>query len=174
MSVFTPDECKKIIELGNSLTPMRGSVGDEGVISDQIRKCSVSWIYPNPDTNWIFRIMTDAVLAANSTYFNFHITGFQEGFQFTKYEESEEKYTKHVDKMLNGRIRKLSVSIQLSDPADYEGGEFLTYLNEHGEPTPTDQGLGLFFPSYALHEVKPVTKGTRYSLVGWVTGDNFR
>jgi len=37
-----------------------------------------------------------------------------------------------------------------------------------------EQGTLILFPSYTLHEVKPVTKGERNSLVSWVTGKQFK
>ena len=37
-----------------------------------------------------------------------------------------------------------------------------------------EQGTLILFPSYVLHEVKPVTKGERNSLVSWVTGKQFK
>jgi PKHD-type hydroxylase len=173
-NVFTPEECKKIIEVGNNLPFTQGTVGDTATFADSIRRCSVSWIYPTAENAWMFRIMTDSVQAANSTYFNFHLSGFQEGFQFTKYEATGEKYLPHIDKMMGNRIRKLSVSVQLTDSTEYEGGDFIPHLSSKTETAPKEQGMGIFFPSYVLHEVTPVTKGTRYSLVAWVTGDNFR
>ena len=39
---------------------------------------------------------------------------------------------------------------------------------------PKEQGKLILFPSYVLHEVKPVTKGERYSLVAWITGPQFK
>ena len=69
--------------------------------------------------------------------------------------------------------RKISFSIQLSDPDDYEGGELL--LN-HGNDCVVSKTKGsmTLFPSFTVHEVKPVTKGIRYSLVGWVVGDKLK
>jgi PKHD-type hydroxylase len=64
--------------------------------------------------------------------------------------------------------------VQLTDPDEYEGGELELCLG--GEPfvVPREQGTLITFPSYVLHRVKPTTKGTRHSLVGWVTGRPFR
>ena len=39
---------------------------------------------------------------------------------------------------------------------------------------PKTKGTIIFFESTILHEVKPVKKGTRYALVGWVQGPNLR
>jgi PKHD-type hydroxylase len=70
--------------------------------------------------------------------------------------------------------RKLSLSVQLSEPEDYEGGSLLLYNGEEPMTLPKTRGTGLFFPSYSLHEVTPVTKGIRYSLVAWFLGPRFK
>lgn len=70
--------------------------------------------------------------------------------------------------------RKLSMVIQLSDPSEYEGGELLLHLGNNPTRIERKKGLAVFFPSYILHEVTPVTKGERYSLVAWVHGKPFK
>ena len=65
-------------------------------------------------------------------------------------------------------VRKLSVSIQLTDPEEYEGGELYLYDGDKGTLMDKKQGTLILFPSYVLHEVMPVTKGERNSLVSGV------
>jgi PKHD-type hydroxylase len=96
-----------------------------------------------------------------------------EGIQFTKYSAPAGRYGKHVDSWVKGPVRKLSFTLQLSDPQEYEGGELRLYFKDDPEVMPKPQGAITLFPSYVLHEVTPVTKGTRYSLVAWVTGKPF-
>jgi PKHD-type hydroxylase len=62
----------------------------------------------------------------------------------------------------------------LSDPEEYEGGELLLKTSAFPIKTLNKKGTIIFFPSYVLHEVTPVTKGTRKTLVGWVLGPNFK
>jgi PKHD-type hydroxylase len=76
--------------------------------------------------------------------------------------------------MFNGTVRKLSFVIQLSDPKDYKGGELQIHLSDTPEVMKKEQGTLIAFPSYILHEVTPITKGKRYSLVGWITGKPFK
>jgi predicted 2-oxoglutarate/Fe(II)-dependent dioxygenase YbiX len=71
-------------------------------------------------------------------------------------------------------IRKLSFTVQLSEPEDYKGGDLCLYLGDKAEVMKKEQGFVALFPSYVLHEVKPVTSGTRYSLVSWITGKPFK
>ena len=66
------------------------------------------------------------------------------------------------------------MSIQLTDPKNYEGGELILYNNEKGDIVNKEQGTLILFPSFILHEVTPITKGERNSLVSWVTGNNFK
>ena len=175
-NAFSLDECEKIIEVGekNPFNVATISNGDSLVADISHRDTKVSWIYPEPESQFIFRRVTDIVLNLNSSYFNFDLLGMIEGFQFTKYEAPTGFYGVHSDRSPNTHIRKLSMSVQLSDPSTYEGGELI--LHAGGEPVEPekDQGKMICFPSYILHEVKPVTKGTRYSLVAWFTGPAFR
>jgi PKHD-type hydroxylase len=69
-------------------------------------------------------------------------------------------------------IRKLTFVIQLSDPCEYEGGKLMIYYDGQIHEAPNEFGSMIIFPSSLAHEVTPITKGTRHSLVGWVTGPN--
>jgi PKHD-type hydroxylase len=70
--------------------------------------------------------------------------------------------------------RKLSLVLQLSDPSEYEGGELQTMSGPNHCAVDRQKGLIAAFPSYMLHRVTPVTKGTRYSLVVWICGPSFK
>ena len=97
-----------------------------------------------------------------------------ESLQFTNYKEGKGFYKKHIDKLHNDTIRKLSLSIQLTDPNEYEGGDLLLYEDEKPQKMGRGKGTLVIFPSYMLHEVTKITKGERNSLVAWVTGDHFK
>jgi PKHD-type hydroxylase len=170
-SAFSPEECKKIIDIGNKKGLIKGST--QGNTKDY-RDSKISWLYPSDDLEWVYRRLTDIILNLNDRFFKFDLYGFIEGFQFTHYQEPGGKYKKHVDRALNNNIRKLSLSIQLSDPKSYVGGDFILYEGEKPIILPKEQGKLILFPSYILHEVKPVTKGERYSLVAWITGPQFK
>jgi PKHD-type hydroxylase len=170
--VFSKEECEAII---NCATKFRkGKVAAYKKHNKNVRDSGVFWISPSDSTEWIFRRLVDVITNLNRKYFGFELFGMLEGLQLTKYEAPGGFYDKHVDREVNQVIRKLSVTVQLSDPSDYEGGDLLLYFSK--TPEVMDKGLGklIAFPSYTLHEVTPVTKGTRYSLVVWITGSNFR
>ena len=70
--------------------------------------------------------------------------------------------------------RKLSFTMQLSDSNDYEGGDLVLYPGGPEIIADRSKGAITIFPSYVLHEVKPVTKGSRCSLVVWFRGNKLR
>jgi PKHD-type hydroxylase len=171
-NLFTPEECAKIIEIGNAKLE-EAKVGGEKEPNKDVRESQISWLYSN-DIEFAFRRVTDGVLNLNSQFFNFDLFGLAEGFQFTRYDAPTGHYGMHIDKMLNGTVRKLSLTIQLSAPEEYEGGELALQFSKEPEFMPKELGKMVVFPSYVLHEVRPVTKGTRYSLVAWITGKPFK
>ena len=172
-NVFSKEECKKIITLGNKIG-VKEAVLDKGSINKKIRDSKISWIYPNNESVWIYRKITEAVSELNSKFFKFDLYGFIEGLQFTHYQAPSGNYKKHIDRYLGIFTRKLSLTIQLSDSSSYKGGDLLLYDSPNPRSCPKEQGKLILFPSYVLHEVKPVTKGERYSLVAWITGPQFK
>lgn len=175
-NLFTPAECERIIQIGNSKYTRTARVGGVagGLVNDDIRDSKVSWLFPGDNMAWAFERVTAAVQSLNQQFFNFDLYGMVEGFQFTKYEAPSGYYGLHVDRGLGITPRKLSVTIQLNDSADFEGGNLSLYEGNKPTEPPMHQGKLVIFPSYVLHEVKPVTKGTRYSLVCWITGKPFK
>ena len=171
-NAFTKEECEKIIEIGNNRTQKQATTF--GIESQKIRKSEIAWLYPSDDLDWAYRRLTDIIVNLNERFFKFDLFGATEGFQFTKYTAPGGKYGKHIDSGPNAIIRKLSFTLQLSEPEDYEGGDLCLYLNDEPSVMKKEQGHVAVFPSYILHEVTPVTKGTRYSLVSWITGKPFK
>ena len=168
-NLFTPEECAQIIDIGNTKL-IEATVAGE---NNGVRESQIAWLYPS-DIEFAFRKVTDGVLHLNSQFFNFDLFGLAEGFQFTRYDAPTGHYGMHIDKALNGTVRKLSLTIQLSSPEDYEGGELALQFDRKADVMSKELGKMLVFPSYVLHEVRPVTKGTRYSLVAWITGKPFK
>jgi PKHD-type hydroxylase len=169
---FSKEECERIIEIGNSKTKEQAKARGEN--SGKIRKSEIAWLYPSPELDWAYRRMTDIITSLNDRFFQFDLFGATEGFQFTKYTAPGGKYGRHIDSARGTPVRKLSFTLQLSEPEAYKGGELCLYLSEKPEVMKKDQGYVALFPSYVLHEVKPVTEGTRYSLVSWITGKPFK
>lgn len=69
--------------------------------------------------------------------------------------------------------RKVSVTVQLSSPEEYEGGD-LEFNLGNVISGPREQGAAVIFPSFYLHRVTPITKGVRKSFVLWVGGEPYK
>ena len=172
-NAFSKEECQTIINIAKDKGLIKGSTKGKSI--KNVRDSKISWLYPVDGMDWVFRRVTDIVLNLNEKFFKFDLFGINEGFQFTNYEAPSGKYGKHVDRGMNMLVRKLSISIQLTNPEEYEGGELKLYDGEEdGTLMDKTQGTLIIFPSYILHEVTPITKGERNSLVTWVTGKQFK
>ena len=169
-NAFSKEECEKIINIAKDKDLIKGKTKGEM----NIRESKISWLLPSDDMEWVFSRVTGIIINLNERFFKFDIFGLNEGFQFTTYEAPSGKYGKHVDCSIDIPVRKLSISIQLTNPEEYEGGELYLYNSDKGISMDKTQGTLIIFPSYVLHEVMPVTKGKRNSLVTWVTGKQFR
>jgi len=174
---FTKDQLRQITTYGDALVAADASVSDG--VDKEIRTSQVAWIEPNTDTEWMFENIAKIARDINKQRFNFDLTGMF-ALQYTIYDASKggpSFYDWHIDH-IDGKNeyvipRKLSLSLQLSDPHDYEGGE----LWLHGSNRvciPKQKGLIVAFPSYTSHRVSPVTMGVRKSLVVWVVGPDYR
>ena len=140
------------------------------------RDATTHFITNGPQTQPLFNRLLNAAGEANARYWQFDITGFFQPLQLVSYRgEEQQHYAWHLD-IGHGLDtgRKISVSVQLSDPSDYEGGDLELNTGKQLD-VPKEQGAIVLFPSYILHRVTPVTRGERWALVGWVQGqDHFR
>jgi PKHD-type hydroxylase len=140
----------------------------------KIRRSHISWINKNNETAWVFEKLGNIASKLNAQYFRFDLTGFGENLQLTNYDQSENgMYGWHVDYGLE-ISRKLSLVLQLTDPSEYEGGNLEILATGQRIAVKKQRGLIAAFPSYVLHQVTPVTSGSRQSLVAWITGPAFK
>jgi PKHD-type hydroxylase len=173
---FTSEELDSIVSLGNQSGLGDGLVytKDGSEKKTDIRDSKISFL-PAEKNNWIFQRLAGLVNNANEKYFKFDLHQIQ-SLQFSIYDKKG-FYIKHVDTLPNSPyydVRKLSFSLLLSDPEEYKGGDLLLHNSAKPIVAERKRGIICFFPSYTLHEVTPVTKGIRKSLVGWVSGPPFR
>ena len=160
--LFSPEECTRII--GECL-PVEWEEAPAGF--PQLRKNENRWVQPDQDTIWLFDKLLAIAMKAND-YFKFNIDFF-DAVQIVKYEEGD-FCDWHFDAgPAHTGNRKLSLTVQLSAPEDYEGGELVLDVND-GFHAPRAIGSVTVFPSFVKHKVTEVTKGTRYSLVIWCSG----
>jgi PKHD-type hydroxylase len=173
---LTKEGCDNIIKLGNKLELKESAVGDgDGKLINQARKSKTCFLPINDETRWIYETCSKMVIDMNKQFFEYDLD-YISNLQFTVYHgDSNDFYEKHIDTAYESAgIRKISFSIQLSDPETYEGGDLLLYYEKDPVKCKREQGAMTLFPSFSLHEVTPVTKGTRYSLVGWVVGPKLK
>jgi len=170
-NAFSPEECDRVMECGRALALWPGQVSG-GDPDNAMRDSSVTLLKPGPDTKWMYDRVFELVSRFNNQLWRFELAG-AEPMQFAAY-GVEQHYDWHVDLWANKpkNARKLSVSVQLSAPDEYDGGNF--EIDQSGAPNalgPRAKGTMILFPSYILHRVQPVTNGIRHSLVAWIVGD---
>tara|TARA_R110000803_G_scaffold18626_1_gene49461 strand:+ start:233 stop:832 length:600 start_codon:yes stop_codon:yes gene_type:complete len=181
--------CDEIIHYGNSLikekavtgldkiNPIRKLTNKEKIIPEKVRKSNVAWI----NEPWVYReIRPYLELANKQANWNFEINGY-EPIQFTEYKTGQ-FYGYHMDSFYEGHRRKLSMTVNLTEGREYGGGDLYFKSIDRNKLEVTEftnkefrsKGTLCVFPSYEIHKVTPVTKGTRYSLVLWSVGDPFK
>jgi len=169
---LTEEECNKIILIGKSKVLEKANTRNQNKL--KTRDSNISWLAPDDNLDWLYRRLTDTLTSLNERFFGFDLYGFTEGLQFTNYKAPTGKYDSHNDRAFNTPIRKLSITIQLSNPKDYEGGNLELINSDKPIICEKQQGKLYAFPSFVLHRVTPIIKGERNSLVGWITGKNFK
>lgn len=173
--VFSDEELLWISNLQN-LYPLVGAtvIGSESEINS-IRKSSIKWIHHDEYSAWLYDKMIDLAMKANNELWDFNLHSVLDSIQYTEYYNDGGHYDWHVD-VGPGSInhRKISITIQLSDPEDYEGGDFELWTGGEFKTLPKSKGDVILFPSFLLHRVTPITKGTRKSLVLWIGGGSYK
>ena len=179
------ETCKKILKAGRKKI-IKEALTFEGVQKTK-RDCKIAWI----NDKWIYDIINPFIHTANQRAgWNFQ-WDWNEDSQFTIYEKGQ-YYGWHVDqrpevfknksKNIDGKTRKLSLTLQLTDKSTYTGGDFQLMwilgdkkdlLNVITVDDAKDIGTIIIFPSFIHHQVLPITKGKRESLVNWSIGKRF-
>jgi PKHD-type hydroxylase len=184
-----PELCRLLKALGDDLTAIKATVDDgthvpeRGRLLEELRRTMVGFW---DESHWINGLLMHYAMQANREFWNFELSLIS-GVQYATYNESS-FFTWHTDELdtpygplspahwvrLN---RKLSVTVHLSEPDAYSGGD-LQLKDRVGNPIAIEgvreQGTVLVFPSNVAHTVTPVTSGVRNSLAGWVLGPSFR
>jgi len=176
-SIFSPKQCQMVIDKGMSLKKEEAKVGmgkPEGGLDSKKRITTISWI-PFKDMPEMYKNIEATMLKANNNHFGFEGMQLTEPAQFTHYLEGG-FYDWHMDNDVQGKhqqpVRKISMTLLLSDPATFEGGEL--EIMSKGKIAKLKQGQAIFFASWLQHRVKPVTQGERKSLVMWFGGPPFK
>lgn len=184
--LFSAQECDAIVAAARRFQPQTGTIGGEGGdgsnVNREIRHGEVVFLQrTDPQFAQVFHTLDYCVDEANDQWFGvrYNRQGARQ-LQFSIYRGDADGgghfYNAHQDtSLLSGDMptqRKLSVVVQLSDPGEYDGGDFQMHYVKTAPPADKirTRGTVLIFPSLILHGVTAVTRGTRYSLVGWYVG----
>lgn len=165
--------CHSALEQVDWATAEQGSVTDNNIIDPKKRRTDVIWQDFMQPLGCIAKAYID--VANQSAGWGYELTT-QEATQIGRYKSADEgHYDWHMDAgpPQNGVQRKLSISILLSDPSEFEGGE-LQFKGIEDRKILTKRGSIVVFPSFIEHKVTPITKGVRYSAVTWASGPSFR
>ena len=142
-------------------------------LKTDVRRCNVKWLESSLENNWLFSKLGKVVSSLNAQFFGFNIDSFSEPIQMTTYNSSDlGTYGWHTD-VSSAIIRKFTCIMQLSEPDEYTGGELQVNSDGIVNIVPKKRGHIVVFPSYVIHQVTPVTSGSRQSLVSWVSGPGF-
>ena len=175
--IFTPDQCRQIIECGRRQKPQKAQVGMNkpgGGTDTKKRVTTISWI-PFKEMSHMYQDLDRFIQAANLNHFGFDDVRVTEQAQFTEYPVGG-FYDWHMDCDTNMAheppVRKISMTLLLNHESEFEGGHLeIGGPNQYAE---LKQGNALCFASFINHRVQPVTKGVRQSLVVWFGGRPFK
>ena len=179
--ILTLNECQEMIKLGQAKYPSDGTVmggGKHGQKDYKSRKSKISWI-PFDKATPIYSRIGAWMQQANINCFGFDNMQMNEEGQYAEYSKGD-FYNWHVDIGVNQApmplVRKISMSLLLNDPKEFEGGELELFSKEFDGNSQGShvhklkQGHALFFASFHVHRVRPVTSGNRKALVMWFGG----
>jgi PKHD-type hydroxylase len=173
--VFRPEECARIVALRDRLgwdharVEARVDPAEREIVSS-IRDTQRTHIVPSKDTQWITERLAQTVERVNAETWQLRIS-HMEPLQLLRYLVGGH-YDWHTDLGARGVIslRKVSVTVLLSPPEDFEGGQLELQAGGKTMQPPLRQGSAVLFPSWQRHRVAPVTHGVRDALVLWVVG----
>jgi PKHD-type hydroxylase len=174
--LFTPEQCKMIIEAGHKQPRQDAQVGggSKGTTDTKTRLSHISWI-PFQVLPEMYKTLERVMLQTNGNHFGFEGMQITEPAQFTEYSDGG-FYDWHIDSDVNCAneppVRKISMTCLLSNENEFEGGGL--ELMSEGKFARPKQGHAIFFASFIRHRVIPITKGIRRSLVVWFGGTPFK
>ncbi|MEM6720475.1 MAG: 2OG-Fe(II) oxygenase [Bacteroidota bacterium] len=172
--LFLPHEIDRILNFWDDDKTIKATLAGDQKYDDELRKSSVMFIDNTPENDWIYSKLASIAMASNQERYWFDLLGFHQELQLTRYSTGD-FFDWHLD-FGAGEIsaRKLSMTIQLSEPDAYEGGDLEFMINQKVVKAPREKGTIVVFPSFIMHRVTEITKGTRQSIVGWVSGPPYR
>jgi len=169
--IFTPKLCQEIIDLSKTLPQEKGTVFEK---SKESRISTISWI-PFNKMQPMYDEINTFIQKTNRNHFGFGDIQIRERAQITEYTKGG-FYNWHTDTSIDmsgePAVRKLSMTLLLNDPSEFEGGELQIAGTKNTKLM--KQGHATIFASFLQHTVTPVTRGVRRSLVMWFGGEPFK
>ena len=173
---FNKDELVKIENEVHTLPWHKASTegGDK-----KSRDSRIKWVPQNDQWWWLYEKLSNMAIEANSSLWKFDLHHMPEQIQYTEYSAPAGHYDWHMDIGPNIlSTRKISITVQLSEPDEYEGGELQLFrggdIKGPFVVSPKKAGCVFIFPSYIMHRVTPITKGKRKSFVLWLGGGHYK
>jgi len=169
-AAFSAEECDAAIAIaGEGLAPAPVYGGGGREINPAVRNVRTRMV-ARDEARWLFERL-DTLLAEGGEAFGLSVGPITEEIQILRYDEGGHFALWHTDGGTDAAGERLvSLSIELSERADYDGGELETVPDLIGRTRSLPRGSAQLFPSRALHRVTPVTRGTRWALVAWTGG----
>ena len=178
-NVFNKHEIDTILQYVNDMELLDGTLARPNIsnkVNSEYRRSKLCWFPKIQKYKWLYEKLGQLANKANDLLWDFDITGMAECIQYAEYDQNYKGYYDWHTDVGNAEVskRKISISVQLSDPSEYEGGELQFFYRKDIVTVEKAIGTAIFFPSYFLHKVQPITKGIRKSLVLWISGPPFR
>lgn len=165
---FTPAECDAVVALAEGGGAAAPVFGDGGYHVDRSQRDVPTSLHARDGANaWLFDRL-DGLFAQGAAAFALPVGPIAEPVQILRYDVGNHFRTWHSDAGRDAHDRRrISMSVELSERADYDGGELEIVPDRVGALRTLPRGSAQLFPSRALHRVTPVTRGRRWSLVAW-------
>jgi len=165
---FSDADCDRIIALADGAPTEAGPLyGDARRRVDTALRDVRSSLVERGNAPWLFARL-DALFAIGAEVFALPVGPIGEAIQILLYGEGCHFQMWHTDAGVDkAGQRQISMSVELSDPADHDGGDLEVVPELVGRPRTLKRGGAHLFPSRALHRVTPITRGTRWALVAW-------
>lgn len=168
---------KYVNENIEQLAPARIENAGDPSLDNEYRRTNIMFFRDNQALPDVYGSVVNAALSVNNIHYKYNLS-YIEPLQYSVYESTNQGfYDIHCDNVFvrssNGFMRKISFSILLNDPEEFEGGDLLFHTTTEPFKVSLKKNDMILFPSFVPHSVTPVIKGVRKTLVGWMCGPNF-
>lgn len=178
--LFDDEECDAIIAAADALAAARNGWSSAAIHSDtdatprvelETRSVNSVPLPIDPPNRWVLDRLVAGLVEVNDSVYRFELDGIPPSDfpSILRYDGgTADHFRSHRDSGGASSTRRLTFSVQLSDPRSYTGCDL--YFSNHGLTAPRDRGSLVSFASSEFHHVTPIMSGQRYAIVGWVHG----